>query len=316
MRTLRYCGIVPVIFVALTSAIALANQPYTEEVNFGDSLTDVGNVFALTGGTKPDPTMYWNGRASNGLVWSEVLASKLGIPIPTPGLLGGPNGTNFACYGALAYGGVDVIPPTLSTQVGIRLSMNKPIRSTDLFTLWGGANDVFNDIYAFGKPTSDPSIPANAIKSQISLLAGAGAKEFLVMNLPPLGLTPWVRGTPLQDPMNTWAAGFNASLKASIDDLKATLPADVQIHELDVYDLFGKIFADPEKYGLKDVSSSAVMFPAANPDDYLFWDTVHPTRIGHQLIAEAAYSILVPEPTCLGMLTIAAACVLLRRRAA
>ncbi|MDY6992457.1 MAG: SGNH/GDSL hydrolase family protein, partial [Pseudomonadota bacterium] len=38
---------------------------------FGDSLSDKGNLFELTG-LPPDPP-YFNGRFSNGLLWSEYL---------------------------------------------------------------------------------------------------------------------------------------------------------------------------------------------------------------------------------------------------
>jgi phospholipase/lecithinase/hemolysin len=63
---------------------------------FGDSLSDPGNVFNLSGSTQP-PAPYFNGRLSNGLVWSEYLAQSLNLA-PVPGtllpLLGGPQGLN------------------------------------------------------------------------------------------------------------------------------------------------------------------------------------------------------------------------------
>ena len=44
----------------------------------------------------------------------------------------------------------------------------------------------------------------------------------------------------------------------------------------------------------------------SNPDEFLFWDERHPTKEGHQLIADLAFESLgIPEPsTILGLLSI------------
>src|SRR5436190_1992927 len=63
----------------------------TQIVVFGDSLSDTGNVYAATGQQQPDPNSYYMGRRSNGPVWVERLAVRLGIAPPTPSLLGGSN---------------------------------------------------------------------------------------------------------------------------------------------------------------------------------------------------------------------------------
>jgi phospholipase/lecithinase/hemolysin len=57
---------------------------------FGDSLSDTGNLYAMTGGYPPPP--YWNGRFSNGKLWVEYLADSLQMPIAA--------GDNYAVAGA------------------------------------------------------------------------------------------------------------------------------------------------------------------------------------------------------------------------
>lgn len=36
---------------------------------FGNSLSDTGNLFLLSNGTTPNPSLYFQGRLSNGFIW-------------------------------------------------------------------------------------------------------------------------------------------------------------------------------------------------------------------------------------------------------
>ncbi|NNF51372.1 MAG: SGNH/GDSL hydrolase family protein [Gammaproteobacteria bacterium] len=66
---------------------AQATAPFTQIIVFGDSLSDSGNVFSVSGSPPPP---YFGGRFTNGLVWPEVLASTWDVPL-----------TNYAYGGAL-----------------------------------------------------------------------------------------------------------------------------------------------------------------------------------------------------------------------
>jgi phospholipase/lecithinase/hemolysin len=70
---------------------------YSEMVVFGDSVSDTGNVhIASTAlGQLPDPG--FDGRLSNGPIWVDRLAERLGVASPFPSLTGG---TNYAYAGA------------------------------------------------------------------------------------------------------------------------------------------------------------------------------------------------------------------------
>ena len=48
--------------------------PITDLYVFGDSLSDTGNLFALTFGIEPPSPPYFDGRFSDGPVWVETLA--------------------------------------------------------------------------------------------------------------------------------------------------------------------------------------------------------------------------------------------------
>src|ERR1700680_881799 len=110
----------------------LRADPITQIVVFGDSLSDVGNVFAATG--KPPPP-YYQGHYSNGPIWVERLAADLGLPAPTPSLVGG---TDYAFGGAET--GTGFSPkgvPNVLTQIGAYLKAHKPA-SGQLFVVWAG----------------------------------------------------------------------------------------------------------------------------------------------------------------------------------
>src|SRR6516164_3574154 len=69
---------------------------YSNLIVFGDSISDTGNGFLFTGGVATAPP-YFDGHFSNGPMWVEVLADRLGLPAPAPSLGGG---TNYAFGGA------------------------------------------------------------------------------------------------------------------------------------------------------------------------------------------------------------------------
>src|SRR6516165_6857452 len=105
------------LFLAVSSLFLWARAAHADPISaivvFGDSLSDVGNTY-IAAGIPPAP--YYQGHYSNGPIWIEQLASKLGIAAPTPSLLGG---TDYAFGGAET--GTGMSPkgvPNMLTQVG------------------------------------------------------------------------------------------------------------------------------------------------------------------------------------------------------
>ncbi len=247
---------------------------------FGNSLTDGGNMFLATGGTEPPSLYYHEGRYSDGKVWAERLG-YLGIAAPLPSLT--PGGTNYAFAGAET--GDEPSPPGMTTQVSVYLAANTP-SEVDWHFFFGAANDFFGG-------QTDPTVSAGNVASSMQTLYDEGARKFSVLNLPPLGQTPMFRGGPYEGGMDALSEGYNIALAAYIDGLRAN--PGITINEIDIHELFIDCLADPGKYGLTNVTDPA--FDAntgqvvENADEYLFWDTVHPTATGHQIIAGR-----VPEP--------------------
>jgi phospholipase/lecithinase/hemolysin len=272
-------------------------------VAFGDSLSDVGNTF-LAAGIPPSPP-YYQGHYSNGPIWLEYLANSLGVAAPTPSLKGG---TDYAFGGAetgngLSYEGT----PNIGLQISTYLASNT-LSSTQLITIWGGANDFLNG------GVSNPAIPVANLVSEITTLAAAGGKQFLVPNLPMLGELPATNTSSVSGALNYLTLTFDSMLHTQLDQLQQQL--GITIHQVDINAVFENIIADPGAYGLTNVTDSAIADGNLSGQGYLFWDTVHPTTVIQELIGAAAFAT-VPEPSSLTLVLIAAPLLLAwRRRAA
>ncbi len=285
----RYCALFLTVLSLFTWATAAHADPIGSVVVFGDSLSDVGNTYTAAG---IPPAPYYQGHYSNGPIWVEQFASKLGIAAPTPSLLGG---TDYAFGGAET--GTGLSPkgvPNMLTQVGQYLSASTP-KSSQLFILWGGANNFFDG-------QTNPKVPVMDIGHAITELAAAGAKNFLVPNYSNLALTPFGRSSSpaMQQGLAALSLGYNQALKAELSMLQGTL--GIHITQLNTYGLFQTMIGNPGAYGFTNVTSSAVGDFNLSATGYLFWDDVHPTTAGHRFIADAAFAAIAPEPTSLALL--------------
>ena len=60
--------------------------------------------------------------------------------------------------------------------------------------------------------------------------------------------------------------------------------------QFDAFTGVEKIVNHPRRFGLTNVTEACIQpnvppFRCRKPDDYLFWDGIHPTRAGHEIIA-------------------------------
>jgi outer membrane lipase/esterase len=307
----RLSTLVAALIFTFTAILAHA-QDYTSIVIFGDSLSDTGNVAHLTqekyGVRIPGPVAdYTDGRFTDGDdtlpaaqkyfgVWIEQLAATLpSKPIIANSLDGG---TNYAYGFALTGSGTSLLTltPTLSVtvnnigqQITDYLATSPVISNRTLFVVWGGANDILN------ANSLDDVIKASIEETKdIQRLIDAGARQFIVPNLPPLGLVPRFNGNPTTSiPATTASIVYNEFLEAGLTLLKDFhFGKRLRFHQLDVFSLFNKIIVSPSSYSLANVTTSSQGAFAIDPDTYLFWDDLHPTTKGHEILAQTAAGML------------------------
>ena len=292
---------------------------------FGDSLTDVGNIYAATAGATPGAP-YVNGQFTNGNVWVQDLASALGLAPLTPSLLGG---TDYA-YGT-AESGVTAFntsaPDTDLTGATGQVAQYQATHATAdpnaLYVIWIGSNDL-SDILAGQLPSQyggDISAVVGNIYSAVTTLAGMGAENFLILTVPDLGEIPEVLagGAAESAGASFLSSSFDTALTNGIPGLAAA--DSVHISVLDTYALLDSIVANPASYGFTNVTQPCLTgevnyaggTPCANPSQYLFWDELHPTAAGHQIVADEALALITPEPTSISLIAVGLIGLVIRR---
>jgi len=300
-------------------------------IMFGDSLSDTGNVYALTLAAHkiipqipiiPKQPPYYQGRFSNGPVWVEAIASSMNVPL-----------LNYAYAGSWAESIKDSkwnMPFGLNIQVDAYLTSAVLDFNKDkhLYIIWSGAND-----YIDGRDDPDyaTSNTVANIQAQIDSLAYHGAKHIAVINLPDVSVIPEVaaKGPDFAAAVSHLIKLHNLKLTEMLTEENKAYP-DLQLINVDVESHFNDILSDPARYQLKNVtqacydggyalSGKKIDLTAAraakqinidlehspslriaylvsqarqfdqqicpNPDEYLFWDQVHPTRVAHALIS-------------------------------
>lgn len=315
----RIVLLLAVSFPTVSSAISVNNI-----FVFGDSLSDNGNVFntvsAVTSGTvQYPPSPPYAERFSNGPVAVEQYASMLGLNLQ-PSTAGG---TNYA-YGGAATG---VVPGTSNTDnylsvstplgflntTGIQTQVNSASGinfdpNHSLFFIWGGPNDIFTWLDGFSSATIKDVIASAVgnIVQAIYTLKGFGAENFLVPNMVDLGKTPFGTqlGGTLQSNLSLISGLFNSALNQGLNTV-----ADTTIYRPDINHLLQQVQANQGDYGFTNVTDAcfdrATFTTCQNPDNYLFWDSVHPTTRADALIAESFYaSSTVPEPSVIALMSL------------
>ena len=282
-----------------------AQVAFDRLVVFGTSLSDSGNAFVLRGGTNTPPNYeldpflvpdvpYARGghHFSNGATWIEQYARPRGLAASAQPSARGANAgaTNYAVGAARAY--EDRRNVNLGQQVRSFLDDSGGKAPSDaLYIIEFGGNDVRDVLF-----TQDFNILSEAlgsIRGHIGILAERGARNILVWNLPNLGLTPALSalGPDVAGFAHLVTLEWNRNLALIVAGYRA---AGLNIALLDVYGKVNEVVADPAAFGLTNVKNACISptVECTRPDEFLFWDGIHPTAAAHAIVAQQAAATL------------------------
>lgn len=323
MRTLALATLT-LLWLTQTGYGGQNRPPYSEVIAFCDSLSDVGNVAGITEeGTSPLIDGYYEEtHFSDNIIWIEYLADYWGLPAPTPGrgdttsLEPQPHGTDWSWGGAEAGSG-SVQPdgtteplPNLTTQVEQYLASNRPKRNA-LYVMWCGANNLLVG-EKFGPQAARAAV--GSVVEALQALEAAGARNFLVVNMPRLGDTPDAQdgGVITEAIANLYSLLFNSFLNVELAKLRFDPRFRANLYFANAYTEVALIvdtvnsgetyvpdfFVPGPPVAIDNVTGQALdVFDSTGtfPDDCLFWDSVHPTTQGHQIVAGVMLQSLPPQ---------------------
>jgi cholinesterase len=274
MRVRRvFFQVVFLISFLLTMTLLANAANYAVIVVYGDSFSDNGNLFRVIGIPQPP---YWNGRYSNGPVAMEDLAASLGVPLLDDAWGGATTGIgNFVDNGTTGTLGYDNLPGMTTTFNATKNSLPPALVRNSLFVVWGGINDFATN----GLATTTADHAVSDVIAIVSGLQAMGAKQILVPGIPDLGFTPYYLGQSKAGLANFVSEYFNQKLRSA-------LPKSVVYY--DTASLYRKMTANPSFYGLTNVTQAcynAQGLVCSAPDQYLYWDSLHPTAHVHQILA-------------------------------
>lgn len=273
--------------VALLAVAGSASaQDYNRLVVFGDSLSDNGNLYLATGGTQPPSPPYWQGRFSDGKTFVEQLG------FDAANFNGSVTGSINMAFGG-ARTDVQAAPLSMQLQLANYVSRGGKFGSSDLVSVLGGANNIFQGLPAAGA-SSNPTATmgatskasANDVASLVGAVAQAGAGTIVVTNLPRLSVTPQFRNTAAAPLADYAVTTFNSALYTNLASVAAA-NSGANIIQVDLFTAGDALAANPDAFGIKNATAACFngVTVCSNPGEYFYFDGVHPTTKGHSIIA-------------------------------
>jgi phospholipase/lecithinase/hemolysin len=254
---------------------------------------------------------------SNGATWIEQFAQERGLAADVGAAFKGnsPKARNYAVGGARA------------TNYPARVNLPQQVQSflahvgqmppaNALYAIEMGSNDirdalvVFFNVYQTSYNKVQAAAAANAVlRNALNSIAGnirtlyaLGARKFLVLNAARIDLLPAV--TALGPQVTGVAAnltnGFNQGLALNVVAALSGLPG-IQIAQMDSAAKMTAIFQSPGDFGLTNVTNPCITpnkppYTCQQPDNYFFWDGIHPTRAIHAIMSRSVADVLANYP--------------------
>jgi outer membrane lipase/esterase len=313
----------PKITLATLLLILSVNLAYLSKVSaqsliaFGDSLLDNGNIPRITGQNSPPSPPYYHNRFSNGPTFAEYLPKLLHLDAPI--------GTHYGTGYNLAVGGAETgtgnygnsALPGLQTEINLFEKSGRRFGARDLAVVWAGANDYFalaqqaqsgqiSLAQLPGLATATVLQATSNLANTATRLASLGARQMVFLNLPDLGKTPQFNQNPIFSSFTSQITdNHNQQLQTQLASIHSRTGANIFLFNTQL--AFSQMIANPGKYGFENatqaaISTAAAFAPQSEQNQYLFWDSVHPTTAAHWILARYIAN-MVQAPSTLGSQT-------------
>lgn len=261
---------------------------------------------------------YDRGHFSNGDTWIEILSAQTSLPLADFAYGG-------AWAEPANYSGDDQTPD-LNKQIQQYLDLYKNDQHKDqhLYFIWAGANDYLHSL--FSEPNADfiTTRVQTQIDAAATTLIKNGAKHIIILGLPRLGDTPLGSINALfSKTLNNMSDMHNQKILNLVTYIKNKTNQDIRF--FDIASPLTDILNNPGNYNIKVINEGCVNYATSmttntmktgfsknpilsladnvshqvklpegcakdkadqNPDDYAFWDGLHPTRVLHQIIEQ------------------------------
>ncbi len=309
--------------LALSASTAMAD--YSKLIVFGDSMSDTHRIFEFSKlvfgkGFPAEPS--YAGRVCDGPVAVEYLADNLGLPLLNYSFAGASSGYDtllLVPFGVLTqvneYLNNNALVPTITTLPLISPLLAK-IPGTGradpkaLHMIWTGPDDFYRFLIGMNTATSYSAM--GNIKQAVTTLYNAGARYFFIPLMPDLSLTPSALVHEKVTPGYLASARkvsdhFSGVLRKGIEELKAKYPqASFMTHdtlgfmrtEFARVEAEGKNIKEACKVGGLDVLTlkNTPVTACPNPQDYVFWDSNHPTSWVNKVLADSWTPAITVRP--------------------
>jgi phospholipase/lecithinase/hemolysin len=268
---------------------------------FGDGVSTTTN--------NPSAGQYYYGlRRSNGRVWVEVLAQRLGLGANSiTNVNWSNNSNNWSFYGQDS---TNLVPT-------IRQYVAPSDVSTALFVVWVNDADFVADMQNIYPSTNaatwtfanNQSLTNHYII--ITNLYAKGVRTLLMPNAVDITEIPQYDSLQSSDPpkrtfIRQQVASYNTDFATMLNRAQTNSPG-LAIYSPDFFNLLDKVLTNAAAYGLTNarylgVSIDALDDPAlvgkvatnGPGTNYIFWDQADPTAKFHEVIADSAQQVLAP----------------------
>ncbi|KAG9285244.1 hypothetical protein G9A89_002140 [Geosiphon pyriformis] len=299
MRSAVACFIMIFFIAAVVWSILLLSKgrffSYTIVV-FGDSLS-------VTNYTNTPSGLYYKGRFSNGRVWVEDVADAINSNVENYAYPYATTDNDIIKSNYNIFNSQNSTEETVSSIVDqveeFRKNGTDAGKYQTTHMIWAGSNDymLIVDQNITNVKTEDI---VKSIENSLKNLASAGARKFLVNNLPPLDFTPKYANSSREkkETLHNLILDHNNKLEIMVNTFTLT-SSRIYARVFNIHNHTMNVINDPGKYEFENAKDPCYVkdndgnsAQCSNPKKYVFWDDIHPTAAFHQWWADQIIDFL------------------------